>query len=96
MLFAFFACERQACRLISLLSNLENFEVKNEPILKYLDGSEEKRLLNDCLNKYLSECSDVPCIIDGSEVKTNLIRYQHCPFEKSKKVAQYYWATTVR
>ena len=40
----------------------------NEPVLGYLPGSEERRLLKEELAKQENEILEIPCIINGEEV----------------------------
>jgi len=48
-------------------------EPANEPVLQYLPGSEENRLLNLELKRQLSQKIEIPLIINGKEIYTGII-----------------------
>jgi 1-pyrroline-5-carboxylate dehydrogenase len=48
-------------------------EPANEPVLQYLPGSEENRLLNLELKRQLSQKIEIPLIINGKEIYTGVI-----------------------
>lgn len=58
-----------------------------------MKDSNERKLLNESINKYKDITSEVPIIIDGVKYSSNLVKYQVSPFDHNKKIAKYYWAT---
>lgn len=86
-------CGLQVKRFLNLTATVEEFTIKNEPVLGYLKGSNERRELETALSRYKDTCTEVPIIIAGKEIKTDNVRYQVMPFDHAKKVAKYYWAT---
>ncbi|XP_015784183.1 delta-1-pyrroline-5-carboxylate dehydrogenase, mitochondrial [Tetranychus urticae] len=74
--------------------NIEDFVVTNEPILSYLSSSKERQLLSDSLTKLSKDCHNVPIVIDGKEYFSDHVRSQVMPFNHSKTIAKYYWATS--
>lgn len=88
--------QRLATRCISTVvpePKIEDFGIKNEPILDYLPGSEERRALECALKETASKCEDIPIIIGGEEFRTKDVRYQVMPHNHSKKIAKFYYAT---
>lgn len=89
--------ERSAfpCRVRSLTfaQHVDEFSVTNEPMLSYLPGSKERQALQDALNELKDTCTEVPIVVGGKEMRTSEARYHTAPFEHSKKVAKYYWAS---
>jgi len=73
--------------------HLEDFQVKNEPVLGYLPGSKERKELEKALKEVSSKTEDVPIIIGGQEYRTKDVRYQVMPHDHKKKIAQFYYAT---
>jgi hypothetical protein len=53
------------------LPTIENFEVKNEPILSYEVGSKERTELLEKLNKYNNTITEIPIVVDGKHFTTN-------------------------
>lgn len=80
-------------RFINLAAKVDEFSIKNEPMLQYLKGSKERKELTAALTKYQDVCTEIPIIIGGQEIKTDRVQYQLMPFDHKKKVAKYYWAT---
>jgi len=72
---------------------INDFKIKNEPILGYLKGSKERIELEAALAKYGSQCEDIPIVIGGKEYRTENVQYQVMPHDHQKKVAKFYWAT---
>jgi len=72
---------------------VDDFKVKNEPILGYFKGSKERVELDAALAKYGSQCEDIPIVIGGKEYRTDNVQYQVMPHDHQKKVAKFYWAT---
>lgn len=83
-----------ACAL-KLTSTVEPFKVDNEPVLEYRAGSDERRQLEQAISELKNTCTEVPIVVDGKEIKSDLVKYQVAPFEHSHKVARFYWATPV-
>lgn len=83
-------------RFISLVTTVEDFDIKNEPVLGYLKGSAERRALESALSKYKDSGSDfdIPIVVGGTKIYSGDVKYQVMPFDHSKKVAKYHWATT--
>jgi 1-pyrroline-5-carboxylate dehydrogenase len=74
-------------------NDFDEFEAKNEPILGYVKGSKERRILESALEQYSKEPLDIPIIIGGKEYRTDKIVYQSMPHNHKKKVAKFYYAT---
>lgn len=72
---------------------LNDFGVKNEPVLNYLSGSKEREEIKKALEKTASTCEEVPIVIGDQEIKTKDVRYQVMPHDHSKKIARFYYAT---
>ena len=72
---------------------VSDFQVKNEPILGYLPGSQERSDLEVALQKYNNSTEDIPIIIGGKEYRTDDVRYQVMPHNHEKKLAKFYYAT---
>lgn len=49
---------------------------RNEPILDYKSGSDERRALDQALDRYRSRTYDVPIVIGDQEYNSEEIRYQ--------------------
>ena len=64
----------------------------NEPVLGYLPGSEERKLLKEELAKQENEILDIPCIINGEEVFTGDIVEQVMPHDHSHVIARVHMA----
>ncbi|XP_061386171.1 delta-1-pyrroline-5-carboxylate dehydrogenase, mitochondrial-like [Musca vetustissima] len=69
-----------------------NFEMKNEPILKYNSGSEELNKLQEALKTYQSQIAEIPIIIGGKEFSSKIERFQIIPHRHHQCVAKYYEA----
>ncbi|XP_040567864.1 delta-1-pyrroline-5-carboxylate dehydrogenase, mitochondrial [Lepeophtheirus salmonis] len=72
---------------------VKDFQIKNEPILGYLPGSEERKEVEASLSKYANVTTECPIIIGGKEYRTDNVQYQVMPHDHSKKVAKFYYAT---
>lgn len=72
--------------------NLNDFGVKNEPVLSYRKGSKERKEIQDVLVKLSSKVEDVPIVIGNEEIRTNDVRYQVMPHNHSHKIAKFYYA----
>ncbi|CAN8015583.1 unnamed protein product [Ixodes persulcatus] len=80
-------------RALSFAQTVEDFKVENEPMLTYLPGSQERKLLQEALERLKDTCTDIPIVVGGKEIRTSEPRYHVAPFDHSKKVAKYYWAS---
>lgn len=67
--------------------------VKNEPLLNYAPGSSERELIEQECKKQRSQCPEIPCIINGKEVKTGDIQQQLMPSNKSQSICTYHRAS---
>lgn len=72
---------------------INDFGIKNEPILGYLKGSKERAELEKALQATAAKQEDVPIVIGDEEIRTNDVRYQVMPHNHSKKIAKFYYAT---
>lgn len=73
--------------------NPPEFPLENEPLLNYEKGSPERAELEKVLDKMSNKCEEIPLVIGGEEIKTDLCRYQVMPHNHKAKIAKYYWAT---
>lgn len=80
-------------RSLTFSQHVDEFTVANEPMLSYLPGSKERQALQDALNELKDTCTEVPIVVGGKEIRTSEARYHTAPFDHSKKVAKYYWAS---
>lgn len=55
---------------------INDFGVKNEPILGYLKGSKELAELEAALKETAAKTEEVPIVIGDKEFKTNEVRHQ--------------------
>lgn len=67
-------------------------EVKNEPILGFLEGSPERAELQKALDSLKGKTEEIPCVVGDELVWTKEIRYQLSPFNHSHKVAKFCYA----
>ncbi|XP_013785374.1 delta-1-pyrroline-5-carboxylate dehydrogenase, mitochondrial-like [Limulus polyphemus] len=81
-----------SARFLTLATQVEDFQVTNEPVLEYLKGSAERKTLETALNKYKNDCQDIPIVVGNEEIRKGDVKYQVMPFDHSKKIAKYYWA----
>ena len=68
-------------------------EPVNEAILSYLPGSNEARLLNDELQRQMSQKIEIPLIIGGKEIFTGIIKEVVIPHEHGHVLALCHQAT---
>lgn len=66
--------------------------IKNEPILTYMKGSEERKKLEAELCVLQKNCTDIPIVIGGKEYRPGQKRYQVMPHNKRHKLASFYYA----
>ncbi|KAK8861363.1 1-pyrroline-5-carboxylate dehydrogenase [Kwoniella newhampshirensis] len=78
-------------------SQLASFKVPvidNEPMKNYGPGSAERQALQAAVDKMLKSAPfEVPCIVNGKEIKTGDIQSQPMPHDHSKNLATYHAAT---
>lgn len=72
--------------------NINDFGVKNEPVLEYLKGSKEQKELCAALEDTACTTEEVPIIIGDKEYRTKDVRYQVMPHDHQKKIAKFYYA----
>ncbi|XP_053209405.1 delta-1-pyrroline-5-carboxylate dehydrogenase, mitochondrial-like [Panonychus citri] len=72
---------------------IEDFTISNEPLLSYLSNSKERKALQESLAKLSTTCYNVPIVINGQEFTSDHVKSQVMPFDHSKSLAKYYWAT---
>ncbi len=65
---------------------------KNEPVLSYAKGSNERKLIQEELKKQLSNPVEIPVIINGQEIKTGIKEEIRCPHDHSKVLGFYHKA----
>ena len=68
-------------------------EPKNEPVLSYKPGSEERKLLEEELITQYNKVVDIPLIIGGKEIRTGKTGKIVMPTEHSHVLATYHMAT---
>ena len=65
---------------------------KNEPVMPYAKGSNERKLIEAELKKQLSNQIEIPIIINGEEIKTGIKEEIRCPHDHSKVLGFYHKA----
>ncbi|KAL7293953.1 hypothetical protein TKK_0012533 [Trichogramma kaykai] len=73
--------------------NPKEFPLENEPLLSYKKGSKERAELEKVLDKMAGECEEIPLVIGGKEIKSDVVKYQVMPQNHQHKIAKYYYAT---
>jgi 1-pyrroline-5-carboxylate dehydrogenase len=68
-------------------------EPKNEPVLSYRPGSEERKLLLEELEAQKNQIIDIPLIIGGKEVRTSITGKLVMPSDHNHVLATYHMAT---
>lgn len=71
----------------------KDYPLENEPVLSYNKGSKERAELEKALDKMAGECEEIPLVIGGKEMKSDIVKYQVMPHNHQHKVAKYYYAT---
>ncbi|MEM4735943.1 MAG: L-glutamate gamma-semialdehyde dehydrogenase [Candidatus Thorarchaeota archaeon] len=66
---------------------------QNEPVLRYLPGSPERKDLNDALDRLASEVIDIPAIVNGREVRGDETRTITTPFDHGMVIGKYHPAS---
>lgn len=61
---------------LSLVAKVEDFQVKNEPVLQYLKNSEERNELYAAIAKYKDTCVNIPIVIGNEEIFDGEVQYQ--------------------
>jgi len=67
--------------------------VKNEPMHSYAPGTVEREMMKKALARTRSECPDIPCIVNGEEVRTGNVVEQLMPSNNSQAICTYHKAT---
>jgi len=68
-------------------------EPENEPVYSYKQGSEERRLLQEELNRQLNTSVDIPLIIGGKEIRTGKTGTLINPSNHKYPLGKYHMAT---
>jgi 1-pyrroline-5-carboxylate dehydrogenase len=68
-------------------------EPKNEPVLSYKPGSEERKLLEEELKKQKNQIIDIPLVIGGKEIRTGKTGKVVMPSDHHHVLATYHMAT---
>ena len=75
-------------------NGIYNFrEPKNEPVLLYKPGSQERKLLEEELKRQKSQVPDIPLIIGGKEIRTGVTGKVVMPSDHKHVLATYHMAT---
>lgn len=75
--------------------HIENFKdscLRNEPILEYKEGSEERENLIEALQWMESTCEEIPIVYGGKEYISDEEKYQVMPHKHSHRLAKFYYA----
>jgi len=84
----------QFCKKIEMNNAIYNFrEPKNEPVLTYRPGSEERILLEAELKVQENQVIDIPLIIGGKEIRTGKTGKIVMPSDHHHVLATYHMAT---
>lgn len=54
----------------------KEFPLENEPILTYKKGSKERKELEKTLDQMAGDCEEIPLVIGGKEIKSDVVKYQ--------------------
>lgn len=54
----------------------KEFPLVNEPILSYKKGSSERAELEKVLDNMANDCEEIPLVIGGKEIKSDVFKYQ--------------------
>ncbi|KAK4687431.1 1-pyrroline-5-carboxylate dehydrogenase, partial [Tremellales sp. Uapishka_1] len=80
--------------MASQLASFKIPEVHNEPMRNYAPGSEERKGLQAALAKMESEMPfEIPCIVNGKEVKSGDLQKQYLPHDSARHLCTYHSAT---
>jgi len=64
----------------------------NQVLYNYEVGSTHRKLLKEACNKLRNECPDIPCIVNGKEIRTGSIEKQLICSDHSKVLCQFHQA----
>ncbi|KAI9292591.1 1-pyrroline-5-carboxylate dehydrogenase [Neoconidiobolus thromboides FSU 785] len=68
--------------------------IENEPMNDYAPGSKERELLSNALKEMRSQAPfDVPCIVNGEEVRSNQTEAQRCPTDHKTILCNFHHAS---
>jgi len=65
---------------------------KNEPVLNYTKNSPERKAINDEIKRQINLNIDIPLIIGGKEIRTNVTEQIRCPHDHAKILGTYHKA----
>lgn len=82
-----------SARAFSQFGNVKLPPVKNEPMHSYAPGTAQREMMKKALERTRSECPDIPCIINGEEVRTGNVSKQLMPSNNSQAICTYHKAT---
>ncbi|KAK4878284.1 hypothetical protein RN001_010790 [Aquatica leii] len=88
--------QRNLVRCVGSVVSREIMEescVKNEVILDYLEGSNERCKIKEQLKCMEGTIEDIPIVVGHKEFTTQDCRYQVLPHNHKHKLAKYYYAT---
>ena len=81
-------------KILKMNNAIYNFrEPKNEPLLSYRPGSEERALLEEELNVQKNQIIDIPLIIGGKEIRTGKTGKVVMPSDHQHILATYHMAS---
>jgi len=81
-------------KILKMNNAIYNFrEPKNEPLLSYRPGSEERALLEEELNVQKNQIIDIPLIIGGKEIRTGKTGKVVMPSDHQHVLATYHMAS---
>lgn len=61
---------------MAFVTKVDDFQVKNEPVLQYLKNSKERKDLFDAIAKHKDNCANIPIVIGGEEIYSEDVVYQ--------------------
>lgn len=70
-----------------------HYKAKNEPVMSFLKGSEERKELQKSLEKLGSQVHTVPIVIGDRELTSSQEKHQVRPFDHKNPLAKYYHAS---
>ncbi|CAG5034668.1 unnamed protein product [Parnassius apollo] len=84
--------ERAASGVVEL-PKFQDFDVQNEPILGYREGSTERKELTEELKRTAAVTEEVPIVIGDEFIKEGEVQHQVMPHDHNKKLAKFYYAS---
>ncbi|CAK1599250.1 unnamed protein product [Parnassius mnemosyne] len=84
--------ERAASSVVEL-PKFQDFDVQNEPILGYREGSTERKELAEELKRTAAVTEEVPIVIGDEFIKEGEVQHQVMPHDHNKKLAKFYYAS---